>query len=154
MKPRPARSRTRLSLIGVPSNSKPSMSFARGSLAIVNWYLIERAPLLRDLRLEQIVGEALRSVLAFERRGEGLVVSVPHPNRFVVCFDESPTQLIGEAREPIAGAPGQPDRYDCEYRRNGTANLFVFLDTNRPWRKVKVTERRTAIDFAVCMREL
>ena len=46
----------------------------------------------------------------------------------VVCFDESPTQLIGEVREPIPAAPGQPERYDCEYRRNGTANLFVFLD--------------------------
>ena len=42
----------------------------------------------------------------------------------------------------------------CEYRRNGTANLFVFLDVNRPWRKVKVTERRAAEDFAACMRDL
>ena len=76
------------------------------------------------------------------------------PQRPVVCFDESPIQLIGEVREPIAPEPGQIERYDCEYRRNGTANLFVFLDTNRPWRKVKVTERRTAQDFAICMREL
>lgn len=66
------------------------------------------------------------------------------PQRPVVCFDESPIQLIGEVREPIAPEPGQIERYDCEYRRNGTANLFVFLDTSRPWRKVKVTERRTA----------
>ena len=50
------------------------------------------------------------------------------PKRPVVCFDESPTQLIGEVREPIPAAPGQPERYYCEYRRNGTANLFVFLD--------------------------
>ena len=49
---------------------------------------------------------------------------------------------------------GQIERYDSEYRRNGTANLFVFLDVNRPWRKVKVTERRAAEDFAVCMRDL
>lgn len=48
------------------------------------------------------------------------------PKRAVVCFDESPTQLIGEVREPIPAAPGQPERYDCEYCRNGTANLFVF----------------------------
>jgi hypothetical protein len=60
----------------------------------------------------------------------------------VVCFDESPTQLIGEIREPIPATPGQPERYDCEYRRNGTANLFVFLDVHRPWRHVKVIERR------------
>jgi transposase len=74
--------------------------------------------------------------------------------RPVVCFDESPIQLIGEVRRPVRAKPGQIERYDCEYRRNGTANLFVFLDVHRPWRKVKVTERRAAEDFAACMREL
>jgi transposase len=76
------------------------------------------------------------------------------PKHPVVCFDESPTQLIGEVREPIPAEPGQPERYDCEYRRNGTANLFVFLDAHRSWRHVKVTDHRTARDFAVCMRDL
>ncbi len=76
------------------------------------------------------------------------------PKRPVVCFDESPTQLIGEVRQPIPAEPGQPERYDCEYRRNGTANLFVFLDAHRSWRHVKVTDQRTARDFAVCMRDL
>ena len=76
------------------------------------------------------------------------------PKRPVVCFDESPHQLIGEVHQPIPAAPGQPERYDCEYRRNGTVNLFVFLDAHRPWRRVKVTERRTAQDFAACMRDL
>ncbi len=76
------------------------------------------------------------------------------PKRPVVCFDESPTQLIGEVREPIPAEPGQPERYDCEYRRNGTANLFVSLDAHRSWRHVKVTDRRTARDFAACMRDL
>src|SRR6202047_1508867 len=83
-----------------------------------------------------------------------LYARAPDPQRPVVCFDESPTQLIGEAREPIPAKPGQLERYDCEYRRNGTANLFVFVDVHRPWRKVKVTESRTAVDFAACMREL
>ena len=83
-----------------------------------------------------------------------LYAEAPDPKRPVVCFDESPTQLIGEVRQPIPAAPGQLERYDCEYRRNGTANLFVFLDVHRPWRKVKVTERRAADDFAACMREL
>jgi DDE superfamily endonuclease len=46
------------------------------------------------------------------------------------------------------------ERYDCEYKRSGTANLFIFLDVHRPWRKVKVTDSRTAIDFATCMQEL
>jgi len=83
-----------------------------------------------------------------------LYAEAPDPKRPVVCFDESPIQLIGEVRQPIPAGPGQIERYDCEYRRNGTANLFVFLDVNRPWRKVKVTERRAAEDFAACMREL
>jgi hypothetical protein len=69
-------------------------------------------------------------------------------------FDESPTQLIGEVRQPLPAAPGQLERYDCEYKRNGTANLFIFLDVHRSWRKVKVTDSRAAVDFAACMREL
>lgn len=83
-----------------------------------------------------------------------LYAGAPDPKRPVVCFDESPTQLIGEVRKPIPATPGQIERYDCEYRRNGTANLFVFLDAHRPWRRVKVTEKRTARDFAECMRDL
>jgi transposase len=83
-----------------------------------------------------------------------LYAEAPDPKRPVVCFDESPTQLIGEVRQPLPPEPGRPARYDYEYRRNGTANLFVALDAHRPWRKVKVTERRTAADFAACMREL
>jgi transposase len=83
-----------------------------------------------------------------------LYAESPDPSRPVVCFDESPTQLIGEAREPVPAAPGQPERFDYEYRRNGTANLFVFLDAHRPWRAVKVTDRRTGRDFAACMRDL
>src|SRR3977135_1372875 len=83
-----------------------------------------------------------------------LYAEPPDPKRPVVCFDESPTQLIGEVRQPIPATPGQLERYDCEYRRNGTANLFVFLDAHQPWRKVKVTDQRTACDFAECMRDL
>jgi transposase len=83
-----------------------------------------------------------------------LYAEEPDPKRPVVCFDESPTQLIGEVREPTPAAPGQPERYDCEYKRNGTANLFVFLDAHKSWRHVKVTDQRTARDFATCMREL
>jgi len=76
------------------------------------------------------------------------------PKRPVVCFDESPIQLIGEVRQPIPAGPGQRERYDYEYRRNGTVNLFVVLDVHRPWRKVKVTERRAPQDYAQCLREL
>jgi transposase len=83
-----------------------------------------------------------------------LYAETPDPTRPVVCFDESPTQLIGEVRPPIPAKSGQLERYDCEYRRNGTCNLFVFLDAHRSWRRVKVTDHRAAQDFAQCMREL
>jgi transposase len=83
-----------------------------------------------------------------------LYAEVPDPMRPVVCFDESPVQLIGETRPPLPATPGQVERVDYEYRRCGTVNLFVFLDAHRPWRKVNVTDRRTAKDFAGCMREL
>ena len=55
----------------------------------------------------------------------------PDPKRPVVSFDESPVQLIGEVREPIRAEPGQPLRFDCEYQRNGTKNLFVVMDVNQ-----------------------
>ena len=61
-----------------------------------------------------------------------LYAETPEPHRPVICFDESPTQLIGEVRPVIPAKPGQLERYDCEYRRNGTANLFVFLDAIAP----------------------
>src|SRR3979490_1535838 len=73
-----------------------------------------------------------------------LYAEAPDPTRRVVFCDESPVQLIGEVRQPIPAAPGQLERYDYEYRRNGTVNLFVVLDGHRPWRQVKVTERRAA----------
>jgi transposase len=76
------------------------------------------------------------------------------PRRPVVCFDETPRQLIGEARVPVRAEPGKRARYDYEYVRNGTANIFMFVDVNRPWRHAKVTDQRTALDFADCMKDL
>src|SRR5256714_10395194 len=83
-----------------------------------------------------------------------LCAESPDHTRRVSGSDESRVQLIGEVRQPIPAEPGQLERYDYEYRRNGTVNLFVCIDVNRPWRKVKVTERRAAEDYAHCMREL
>src|SRR5882757_5136683 len=83
-----------------------------------------------------------------------LYAEAPDSRRPVVCFDESPVQLIGETRQPIPAKPGRLERYDCEYKRNGTANLFILLDVHRSWRRVKVTDSRAAVDFAACMREL
>ncbi len=83
-----------------------------------------------------------------------LYAEAPDPLRPVVCFDETPRQLIGEERVPIRAEPGKPARVDYEYVRNGTANVFMFVDVNRPWRHAKVTDQRTCEDFAECMREL
>jgi transposase len=76
------------------------------------------------------------------------------PQHPVVCIDESPIQLIGETRQPLPAAPGRLERVDYEYRRCGTVNLFAMLDAHRPWRRVDVSEQRTACDFARCLREL
>ena len=76
------------------------------------------------------------------------------PLRPVVCFDEGTKQLIGETRTPLPLRPGEPLRYDYEYERHGTCNLFMFFEPLSAWRHVKVTDRRTLIDFAHCMREL
>jgi transposase len=83
-----------------------------------------------------------------------LYAAPPDPQRPVVCFDETPRQLIGEARVPIRAEPGKPRRVDYEYVRNGTANVFMFVDVHRPWRHAKVTDHRACVDFAECMRDL
>jgi len=72
----------------------------------------------------------------------------------LVCFDESSKQLIAEIREPIPMKQGDPQRYDTEYRRNGTVNLFMFFEPLGNWRHVEVTQQRTKIDFAHCMKAL
>jgi hypothetical protein len=78
----------------------------------------------------------------------------PDPKRPRVCFDEQPYQMIAEVREPLPPKPGRPERYDYEYERGGSCNLFIFFCPDRGWREVKVTAQRTAIDFAHCMREM
>jgi len=74
--------------------------------------------------------------------------------RPLVCLDEASKQLVGEVVEPIPAEPGQPERYDYEYIRNGTANLFMVTMPLLGWRAVHVTERRTALDFAEVVRWL
>jgi hypothetical protein len=76
------------------------------------------------------------------------------PQRPTVCFDELPYQLVAETRRPRPTGPGQPARYDYEYRRGGTANVFLCCQPQAGWRHVTVTERRTKQDFAQQMREL
>lgn len=83
-----------------------------------------------------------------------LYAQSPDPRQPIVCFDETPRQLIGEARVPVRAEPGKRARYDYEYVRNGTANVFMFVDVNTSWRHAKVTDRRACSDFAECMRDL
>ncbi len=74
--------------------------------------------------------------------------------RPLVCLDEASKQLVGETRTPLPPGPGQPERFDAEYVRNGTANLFMLSEPLLGWRSVVVTERRTATDFAEVVRWL
>ena len=76
------------------------------------------------------------------------------PKQPLVCFDEGSKQLTKENRVPLPPRPGDVAKYDYEYERNGTRNLFVFFAPLEAWRHVKVTERRTMVDFAHCMRDL
>jgi hypothetical protein len=76
------------------------------------------------------------------------------PKRPQVCFDETPYQLIREVRLPIGAQAGHPLRYDYEYHREGTCNLFVFVCPQAGWRHVKVTAARTKVDFAECVHDL
>lgn len=71
-----------------------------------------------------------------------------------VCFDESCKQLVKETREIIPPEPGQLERYDYQYERNGVANLFMFFEPLTGWRHIEVTDQRTAIDYAHQMKYL
>jgi len=76
------------------------------------------------------------------------------PKRPLVCLDEASKQLFKEVRDPLPMKPGQPARHDYEYERNGTANLFMMFAPLEGRRHIKVTERRTAIDYAHVLKDL
>ena len=76
------------------------------------------------------------------------------PARPLVCLDETSKQLVAETRAPIPLQAGRPARHDYEYERNGTANLFMLFAPLEGWRHVKVTERRTAIDYAHVLKDI
>jgi hypothetical protein len=76
------------------------------------------------------------------------------PARPQVCLDEASKQLVGETVQPLPPEPGQPERFDYEYVRHGTTNLFMLSEPLAGWRHVMVTDRRTAKDFAEVLRWL
>lgn len=77
-----------------------------------------------------------------------------HPDFPVICLDEASKQLIQETIKPVEAQPGQPERKDYQYERNGTANLFMVCEPLTGWRHVSVTDRRTAIDYAHILKDL
>jgi hypothetical protein len=77
-----------------------------------------------------------------------------NPDRPLVCLDECSKQLLADTRAPIPMAKGRPTRTDYEYQRNGTANLFMVFAPLEGWRHVKVTDRRTSIDYAHMLKEI
>ena len=74
--------------------------------------------------------------------------------RPIVCFDECPVQLVEEVRAPLPARPGQPERFDYEYKRNGTCNVFITVEPQLGTRHIEVTARRTKLDFARQMKAL
>ena len=76
------------------------------------------------------------------------------PRRPKVNFDETSKQLISETRRPLPAQPGQPERFDYEYEREGTRNLFLFTEPQAGWRHLNITEQRTMVDFAHQMKWL
>ena len=76
------------------------------------------------------------------------------PEHPLVCIDESSKQQVMETRQPIEATPGQVERYDHEYERNGVSNLFMSFAPFEGWRHVQVTDRRTKVDFAHCIKDL
>jgi hypothetical protein len=76
------------------------------------------------------------------------------PNYPVVCLDESNKQQVKETRTPMAMEPGQPERFDYEYERNGVSNLFMVFEPLAARRQVTVTDHRTALDYAAQLKAL
>ena len=76
------------------------------------------------------------------------------PDCPLVCLDETSKQIIAETSVPISMKAGRPARFDYEYERNGTANLFMMFAPLEGWRHVKVTDRRTAVDYAHVLKDL
>lgn len=83
------------------------------------------------------------------------VYTRPYDPRFPqVCLDETSRQLLGDSTPPRPSAPGQPAREDYEYVRGGVVNLFLVCEPLRGWRHVTVSDRRTRLDFAHCIKDL
>ena len=75
-------------------------------------------------------------------------------NEVLVCMDETSKQQVKETRSPLPASPGEPERIDYEYERNGVSNLFMLFAPLEGWRHVKATDRHTKVDWAQLIKEL
>ncbi len=165
--------KTEAHLIAMVCGSPPE-GYARWSLRLAS----ERLVLLEQVTLASVSHETVRQVLKKndlkpwqtkqwvippDENAEFVcamedVLELYHepydPLRPVVCFDEGTKQLIDETRTPLPIQPGEAQRYDYEYERQGTCNLFVFCEPLSGWRHVDVTDQRTMIEYAHCMKYL
>jgi hypothetical protein len=89
----------------------------------------------------------MEDVLAVYQRPED-------PRRPLICLDETSRQILAEVRAPLPAAPGHPARHDPEYAREGVVNCFLVTEPLRGWRQVQISERRTRLDFAHCIKAL
>ena len=151
--------------------SKPPKGRARWTLRLLEKKVVELQ--IVDRASDSTIGRALKNVLQPHRRqcwvippkaNSAFVAAMEDvlavytrprdPDRPLVCLDESSKQLLAETRVPIPMKPGRPARFDHEYERNGTANLFMMFAPLEGWRHVKVTDRHTAVDYAHVLKEL
>src|ERR1700730_9708368 len=99
-------------------------------------------------------GEGQQRVRGGHGRRAGRVHATADPGIPLVCLDETSKQLIAETRAPIRMKEGRPARFDYEYERNGTANLFMMFAPLEGWRHVQVTDTHTAVDYAHALKDL
>ena len=152
--------------------SEPPKGYARWSLRLLEDKVVELAIVARAS--DSTIGRVLKkNTLKPHRRQQWVIppkansafvaamedvlavyLRTHDPDRPLVCLDESSKQLIAETRVPVPMKPGRPARYDYEYERNGTANLFMLFAPLEGWRHVKVTDRHTAVDYAHVLKEL
>ena len=150
--------------------SKPPEGYARWSLRLLESKVVELGIVeaASDSTIQRVLKNALQHRCKYwviPPKASGAFVAAmedvlsvytrPHdPDRPLVCLDETSKQLVAESRSPMAVRPGSPTRVDYEYTRNGVANLFMMFAPLEGWRHVKVTDRRTAIDYAHVLRDL
>src|SRR5437870_5077428 len=152
--------------------SKPPKGYARWTLRLLETKVVELG--IVERASDSTIGRALKKTLssriavssglsppkansAFVAAMEDVLAVYTRPrdpDRPLVCLDETSKQLIAETRVPIAMKAGRPARFDYEYKRNGTANLFMMFAPLEGWRHVEVTDRHTAVDYAHVLKDL